>query len=80
MPIKERHAVHIAFLRANVTPGCIVMTHFAPSWRSIPEAFKTDRNGYCASMLDDLVDETARRCGSTGICITEPTTGSGRRG
>jgi hypothetical protein len=56
--VKARHVEQLAFLRASIKPGCIVMTHFAPSWRSIAPEFATDqRNGYYASALDDLIEE-----------------------
>jgi hypothetical protein len=57
--VKYRHAEHLDFLRHAIRPGCVVMTHFAPSWRSIPSAFENDpRNGYYASSLEDLIEET----------------------
>jgi hypothetical protein len=58
--VKARHAEHLEFLRANIRPGCVVMTHFAPSWRSIPEHFVNDpRNGYYASDMDLMVEDLA---------------------
>lgn len=54
--VKARHAAHRAFLAAQVTAGSVVMTHFAPSWQSIPAKHGTDpRNGYYASDLSELI-------------------------
>lgn len=44
------------FLKANIQPGGIVMTHFAPSWQSIsPDYGSSELNGYYASDLEDLI-------------------------
>jgi hypothetical protein len=57
--VKARHADHIRFLKERIEPGGVVMTHFAPSWRSLPESRKTDPcNGYYASDLEDLILDT----------------------
>jgi len=54
--VKRMHAAHVAFLRANIAWGCVVMTHFAPCWKSIPERFLNDScNGYYASALENLI-------------------------
>ncbi|WP_167392135.1 metallophosphoesterase [Mesorhizobium sophorae] len=54
--VKTRHAAHLEFLRENIRPGCIVMTHFAPSRQSIPEADKADPvSAYYASDLEALI-------------------------
>ncbi|TPI99605.1 hypothetical protein FJ428_21985 [Mesorhizobium sp. B2-8-1] len=56
--VKARNAEHVAFLRQNIQPGGIVMTHFAPSWQSIPEADKAERvAAYYASDLEELIEE-----------------------
>jgi Calcineurin-like phosphoesterase len=54
--VKAKFAEHVQFLRANIKPGCVVMTHFAPCWKSVPEHFMSDlRNGYYASALEDMM-------------------------
>jgi hypothetical protein len=54
--IKERHQDHIRFLRENVRPGGFVMTHFAPSLRSLPVGGREgDAAGYYASNLEALI-------------------------
>lgn len=55
--VGERHRAHVAFLRASISRGGIVMTHFAPSWQSVPPQFKADPlSGYYASALDALIE------------------------
>lgn len=57
--VKARNAEHVAFLRRNIQPDGIVMTHFAPSWRSVPEADRADPvSAYYASDLEALIEET----------------------
>ena len=54
--VKARHREHLAFLEANIQPGGVVMTHFAPSWQSTsPEYGTSELNGYYASDLEDLI-------------------------
>lgn len=54
--VKARHREHLAFLEANLKPGMIAMTLFAPSWQSIsPEYGTSELNGYYASDLEDLI-------------------------
>jgi hypothetical protein len=56
--VKERHAQHVQFLRENMRPGDLVMTHFAPSWRSIPPNRAADSViGYYATDLEKLILE-----------------------
>jgi hypothetical protein len=47
------------FIRAELSKGgqCVVITHHAPSFRSVPEQFKNDiiTNGAYASTLDELI-------------------------
>jgi hypothetical protein len=56
--VKQRHAEQLAFLKDNIAPGCIVMTHFAPSLRSIPEKDAHDGcSPYYAVDLESLIAE-----------------------
>jgi hypothetical protein len=56
--VKSRHAEHLKFLRRNIWPGCIVMTHFAPSRQSLPDAEKDEPlSAYYASALETLIVE-----------------------
>lgn len=55
--VRVRHAEHVRFLRERIRPGCIVMTHFAPSRRSLAgPADPTD--GYYATDLEALITAT----------------------
>ncbi|MGV8988600.1 MAG: metallophosphoesterase [Cypionkella sp.] len=57
--VKARNAEHVAFLQQNIQSGGIVMTHFAPSWRSIPEANRADGvSPYYANDLEALIEES----------------------
>jgi Calcineurin-like phosphoesterase len=54
--VKAKFAEHVDFLRENIKSGCVVMTHFAPCWKSIPERHLNDPvNGYYASALEDIM-------------------------
>jgi Icc-related predicted phosphoesterase len=54
--VKERHHEHVRFLRENVWPGDLVMTHFAPSLRSLPDGSREqEAAGYYASDLETLI-------------------------
>ena len=54
--VKERHQEHVRFLRENVRPGGVVMTHFAPSLRSLPDGSREhEAAGYYASDLETLI-------------------------
>ena len=54
--VKERHWEHVRFLRENVRPGGLVMTHFAPSPRSLPAGSREDAAAeYYASDLEALI-------------------------
>ena len=56
--VKARHAEQFRFLMDEVWPGSVVMTHFAPSIRSIPEAERDDdAAGYYATDLEDFIRE-----------------------
>jgi Icc-related predicted phosphoesterase len=56
--IKSRHADHVQFLRDNIQPGDLVMTHFAPSLRSLaPEDLVDPLSGYFATDLESLILE-----------------------
>ena len=54
--VKTRHREPFAFLESDIQPGGIVMTHFAPSWQSIPPNYgSSELNGYYVSDLEDLI-------------------------
>jgi hypothetical protein len=54
--VKTRDAEQRDFLRENIRPGCIVMTHFAPSSKSIPEAERAHGGApYYAIDLEALI-------------------------
>ena len=46
------------FLRENVRPGDVVVTHHLPSWRSVHQRFAGGQlNRFFVHPLDDLVEE-----------------------
>lgn len=56
--VKKTHEKQLAFLRGAVKPGSVVMTHHAPSFRSVPPIFQTSKiNGGYYSDLDHVVEE-----------------------
>lgn len=59
--VKALHKQHLNFIRQSAFPGDIIMTHHAPSYRSVPERFKSSRHdninhGY-ASALDHIIED-----------------------
>jgi Calcineurin-like phosphoesterase len=56
--VRARHAQHTQFLEENIEPGDLVMTHFAPSWRSIPpDHGGGEVDAYYATDLEYLILE-----------------------
>ena len=54
--VKERHREHVRFLHENGRRGGIVMTHFAPSLRSLQDGSREhEAAGYYASDLNALI-------------------------
>lgn len=55
----QEHMISKLFLKDNVKPGDVVVTHHAPSWQSVHEKYKHEKNnGAYVSDLSDLIQET----------------------
>ncbi|PWK52840.1 metallophosphoesterase [Pleionea mediterranea] len=56
--ILKLHYSHVDYLKTNVKPGDVVVTHHAPSHRSIPYANSWEDLGLYSSNLEWLIEET----------------------
>ena len=78
--VKERHREHVRFLRENGRRGGIVMTHFAPSLRSLPDGSREhEAAGYYASDLNALSSTFGLHSGFTATSTPHVTMQPGQR-
>jgi hypothetical protein len=79
--VHETHAAHLAYLRANVRPGDVVVTHHLPHPKSTPRMFVDSplNRFFVAGDAGEVLDGAGARCGCTVTRTRRATTSWGRR-